>query len=829
MHNLSLKIWETASILRGYIQIKDTDFILLILSLYKDDYLDDLQLVPSEKRQEYIVTMVSKNEDYKLIINEYISTFLQLPEKIIDSLIDSIFDIDKEELKKNFPEIFENILFIISENSGKISGEFIQPKELTEVIHNLLELPSNSKLYNPFAGVASFALGLEKGQKYFGQELNNKTWALGKLRLKAHNIDDLNYVKADSITQWIEPKVENEKFEAILSFPPFKLKLNKELSRSTFNTAIATADHYLIKKGLESLKKNGQLITVVPNAFLFESGNTKKLRKYLVENNLLDTVIGFPGGLLFNTAIPFSVIILRKSKESNESIRFIDATGFLKTNEKTKKTKFDVKDLLIQIKTENKRVLKLVPSKKIIKPDYNLIVSRYVFEKIEVPQEYESYLTPLAKILFSVPQMSSDTKSAKLIDYSILSDNILNQKISSQDIPIKDIKGFHKKLDLSLGFQDILLLNRAGSRFKPTFLNIENDDELYIHHTISAFHLLSFDKNISKTFLGLELTKPYVESQKKRFFQGTTFSSISPKNLNSIQIILYPYLEQLKKEKEYLASYQDEKFSIVNDAIAEYNAKVADENSFIRHQISGTLKNLRSSFRHINTIFESLNKIYPGLKESKSNDLIDTNLGDFLFRAERDIQSLTRVVNQSGNDIALNDIHLEHIDFIAFVKEYVEELKERNANNYIVEIDIDEKALESNPFEYFLVECDKDLIRKMFDNIVENAEKHGFKGKSNIENKIQFYFMYDFEDLRLQLDISNTGNAMPKDLSHEAYIRKGSSKGDAAGDGIGGWLVNEVMRIHEGKFEFTDETGSEGIYSEFVTSIELTFPIIPVI
>ncbi|PWS22293.1 hypothetical protein DKP78_19145, partial [Enterococcus faecium] len=87
-------------------------------------------------------------------------------------------------------------------------------------------------------------------------------------------------------------------------------------------------------------------------------------------------------------------------------------------------------------------------------------------------------------------------------------------------------------------------------------------------------------------------------------------------------------------------------------------------------------------------------------------------------------------------------------------------------------------------------------------------------------------FLYDFEDERVQLDITNSGRPLPEDYSHEAFIRKGSSTGRNAGEGTGGWFINEVMKRHNGHFGFTDETGPEGVGGEFVTSIELTFSII---
>lgn len=143
---------------------------------------------------------------------------------------------------------------------------------------------------------------------------------------------------------------------------------------------------------------------------------------------------------------------------------------------------------------------------------------------------------------------------------------------------------------------------------------------------------------------------------------------------------------------------------------------------------------------------------------------------------------------------------------------------------FTVELDLDESAIIEYGISAIYISGDKDIIRKMLDNIIENAERHAFTNSIDNGNKIKIELIYDFEDSSVQIDISNTGKALPVNISFDALVRKGSTSGENSGDGFGLWFVNEVMKIHKGTFSFTDETGPEGIKGGYTTTMELTFP-----
>ena len=172
---------------RSKLGTDESHVILLLISLYKDDQISKDFLYNQDKVE--LTEMVSdwhthyKNahSDYQPIIEAFRSSLLKLSEGGFENIIDHLFQIDKMTLKENFKDIFETILYQVANSQGKSGGGSMQPLELTRFICNLADLPKNSKVFNPFAGLASFGVYLDESQDYFGKELNDKNWALGVL------------------------------------------------------------------------------------------------------------------------------------------------------------------------------------------------------------------------------------------------------------------------------------------------------------------------------------------------------------------------------------------------------------------------------------------------------------------------------------------------------------------------------------------------------------------------------------------------------------------------------------------------------------------------
>lgn len=201
-------------------------------------------------------------------------------------------------------------------------------------------------------------------------------------------------------------------------------------------------------------------------------------------------------------------------------------------------------------------------------------------------------------------------------------------------------------------------------------------------------------------------------------------------------------------------------------------------------------------------------------------------MSSYIIIMDRDLEYINQSLRISGTEILESDSITEKINIIDFVSNYCDELDTRKSKGFKVEFLVDDEFLAGLEDKSFYISGDPGLIRLMFDNIVENAEKYGFNNTISTRNILDVYIMFNFEEMEVQIDFSNTGNPLSKDFTFSSYIRKGSKSAKSNGEGIGGWMINEIMKKHGGRLMITDETKDNDISEQLVTTVELTFPII---
>jgi type I restriction enzyme M protein len=809
--NITNEIWHINNTLRGYLSTEDFDVLLLILSAYKDGLIDETIDDYFNGINDILLDRISVSRKYSKVMGIYEPIIKVIHNRVIEQIIHILLRIDRELLNQYFPEIFDDLLYRFSLAIGKKSGEFILPKEISHFIMDLANLDSNATVYNPFAGLASFATFLNPDQRYYGQEMNHRTWALGSLRLMAKNLEHFEYTQEDSIANW----KNFSEFDLIVSYPPFNVKLPKYY----FDDRSNSFEEFVINKSAYQLPKNGQLICVLPLAFLFKGGREQKFREEIVNEGFINTIISLPPGLLKNTGIPFCIVVFKKSQSPDKYIRFVNANDFVIIKGPRDRRLSNIKlNEMIALNHENEFV-KFVSIDEIHNAGYNLNVQRYFAKEF------------LGHVL--VPEIAKYFKGStvckgehgKFIRIRDLKDDVLDNLLEINGIENKELPlNANKKIEKSC-----LLLATRWKTLKPTYFKYEGEP-IYISNDIAAVRIDENKVNIN--YLINELHSNYVKEQIDSYRITGVIPMIRRDDLFNIKIELPSIEEQNKKYYSVAKNYID---SFVKESEVDFKVSridIEDENSFLRHQIAGSLKSARGSFKFIKKILEEkLITRAPDLFELKADDKLESTLLTYLNNLERDLTSINKSVNRAGDKIDLMDLHIENFDLLLFIKEYIKGLEIRSKNFYAVNLDLDENAILEFGISAIHIEGDKDLLRKMLDNIIENVEKHAFSYGINNgnQNKIDIYLMYDLEDFTVQLDVSNTGKPLSANMSYESYVRKGSTSGPASGDGTGGWFINEVMKIHKGEFGFTDETGPGGIDSEFVTTIELTFPIIPAI
>lgn len=318
-------------------------------------------------------------------------------------LMDGVGDMKLGNYQDNtidtFGDAYEYLMGMYASSAGKSGGEFYTPQEVSELLAKLtiMDKTSINKVYDPACGSGSLLLKFAKvlgrdnvRQGFYGQEINLTTYNLCRINMFLHDIDydKFNIAHGDTL---IEPQHwDEEPFEAIVSNPPYSIHWEGEsnpvlINDPRFSSAgvlapKSKADLAFIMHSLAWLAPNGTAAIVCFPGIMYRGGAEQKIRKYLVDNNFVDTIIQLPDNLFYGTSIATCIMVLKKNKTENFTL-FVDASKeFVKVTNSNKLTNENIQKILDWVKQrENvEHLVKLVSNSEIAAQNYNLSVSTYV-------------------------------------------------------------------------------------------------------------------------------------------------------------------------------------------------------------------------------------------------------------------------------------------------------------------------------------------------------------------------------------------------------------------------------------------------------------------
>jgi type I restriction enzyme M protein len=319
--------------------------------------------------------------------------------KIMDAIGDMKFGDYQDNTNDTFGDAYEYLMTMYASNAGKSGGEFFTPQEVSELLTEIAVVGKKevNKVYDPACGSGSLLLKFAKvlgkdnvRQGFFGQEINLSTYNLCRINMFLH---DVNFEKFDIAhgNTLTEPKHwDDEPFDAIVSNPPYSIKWEGDANPLLINDHRFSPAGILAPKSkadlaftmhiLSWLSTSGTAAIVEFPGVLYRGGAEQKIRKYLIDNNYIDTVIQLPPDLFFGTTIATCIIVLKKSKKDNSTL-FIDASEeFVHEGNKNKLTEANRKRILNAYieRQDEEYFCSLVPNSKIAENDYNIAVSSYV-------------------------------------------------------------------------------------------------------------------------------------------------------------------------------------------------------------------------------------------------------------------------------------------------------------------------------------------------------------------------------------------------------------------------------------------------------------------
>ncbi|MEE3701068.1 type I restriction-modification system subunit M [Mannheimia haemolytica] len=323
-----------------------------------------------------------------------------------------------------FGDAYEYLISNYASNAGKSGGEFFTPQNASKLIAQLALYGQSAvnKIYDPACGSGSLLLQAKKQfddhlieEGFFGQEINHTTYNLARMNMFLHNInyDKFHIELGDTL---INPKLKYDKpFDAIVSNPPYSIKwigsddptlINDErFAPAGILAPKSKADFAFILHALNYLSAKGRAAIVTFPGIFYRSGAEQKIRQYLIEQNVVESVIALPANLFYGTSIATNILVLSKHKTDTKT-QFIDASDLFKkeTNNNVLTDEHIAQILkLFADKADVEHLAKSVDNRQIVENEYNLAVSSYVEAKdtrevINITELNEEIRKTVAKI-----------------------------------------------------------------------------------------------------------------------------------------------------------------------------------------------------------------------------------------------------------------------------------------------------------------------------------------------------------------------------------------------------------------------------------------------
>lgn len=347
--------------------------------------------------------------------------------KLLDAIGDLNLGTYTDHTIDAFGDAYEYLMAMYASSAGKSGGEYYTPQEVSELLARITVVGKTevNKVYDPACGSGSLLLKFAKvlgkdkvRQGFFGQEINLTTYNLCRINMFLH---DINYEKfdiahGDTLTDPVH--WDDEPFEAIVSNPPYSTKWEGDANPLLINdprfapagvlAPKSKADLAFTMHMLSWLAVNGTAAIVEFPGVLYRGGAEQKIRKYLIDNNYVDTVIQLPPDLFFGTTIATCIIVLKKSKRDNK-VLFIDASAeFIRTGNKNKLTPAN-QDRILDAFTQRAdadHFVNLVDNTEIAANGYNIAVSSYVeTEDTRVATDITALNAEIARIVARQQQL----------------------------------------------------------------------------------------------------------------------------------------------------------------------------------------------------------------------------------------------------------------------------------------------------------------------------------------------------------------------------------------------------------------------------------------
>jgi len=336
---------------------------------------------------------------------------------IIQTIAEGIKAFDKGDNVDYLGDAYEFLIGKFAAGSGQKAGEFYTPQRISDILSGIVTLDSQDpssgekkkieRVLDFACGSGSLLLNVRKKMtdakgtigKIYGQEKNITTYNLARMNMLLHGVKDTEFEIHHGDTLLNDWEILNEinpskklEFDAIVANPPFSYRwepseaMGENFRFKSYGLAPkSAADFAFLLHGFHFLSKEGTMAIILPHGVLFRSGAEEKIRRKLLEDGNIDTVIGLPANLFFSTGIPVCILVLKKCKKFDD-VLFINAVDHFEKGKRQNSLLPENIDKIVNTyrnRTEETRYSRRVTMDEIVKNEFNLNISRYVSTSLD--------------------------------------------------------------------------------------------------------------------------------------------------------------------------------------------------------------------------------------------------------------------------------------------------------------------------------------------------------------------------------------------------------------------------------------------------------------
>ena len=663
-----------------------------------------------------------------------------------------------EYFEKYYVEMLTSLTEHEVSNSGRRGGEFFSPSEINRLIAYFINTTGINSVYDPFCGSASLVRYLEDNAiRFVGQDIYNRTTILARVNVDARYGIDKGISCGNSILNW-----NRSHFDAVVTCPPLNMRLSLSEMKAT---DVGDGLHaYSIEDiiFLNAVNHNHAriVISLAPINFSYSLIH-KWIRQYLIDRNLLDTIIYLPDNILYGTSVPCALIVCRADRKDNAPIKLMDAST-LGVGNSFRKKYLDYNQLISAYESDDELYCANTTVSAIQANDYNLNIHLYNQVMVELEDGQQIYnlgsLMEESKRYMATSNddymlFSNEYFSSNIIEVMLNKDKLLHLQDDKSETPKKLIK-------VSKGKKYLLYIE--GLRSVPRLAIYTGQDNILCSNNVKAFEVR--EELVSPEYLAyLIINNPVLKK---------SYGSIS--NYMTIQIVV----DSNEKQKEILS-----KLSQQHTARMQEEREADAKRLGVKLNISDMEHMLGTPEAHIDSIIYDLERMSPDDSDYlvKVKDLKDN------------FEYIKRVIEFSNTKISDDMFNAKSLDIVEFIKNYQDAWKNYSGNYFNL-------TLNNNVGESRIVKFDRTLLKVALDAILTNAERHGFNKTRRNENQAEISLSLEkFEsESYIVMRIANNGAPFKKGFTLSDYITRGRYSATSGRSGLGGYHVYEITKGHHG-------------------------------